>query len=109
MKTATADKLLLQPTVHAQWLEQKGAVLWALPTELVQDYFILYRQWQNSGLAWQLFINKPEAEQWCLHEDDTLFSLLTSTAFLLARWPDLLIAEVDAGLHWALTTPKADR
>ena len=106
MRLVPANRLLIQPTVQRQWLEQHQTIELQLSEAAQRSFQTLWTQFLHSAAANPFaFINCAAAQPYCLHEDDLNFALLVGAAHIRERYPQFTMRFFQPALVWSIVAP----
>lgn len=103
MRQVPENRLLLQPTLQAQWLEQHRLLEFILPAALQSQFASLWQSYQSAGCCSLVaYLNTEAALCLELYDKDKLFALLVGTDFVSRRFFNFSFTIHQPALVWRL-------
>lgn len=103
MRMVPPNRLLLQPTIQKQWLEQYGEIEFQLAEPTQIQFQQIWNRFQESHFKTLAeFVASMQAKDLDLHEQDELFSLLVGAAFIQQHYANFSQRFLQPNLVWSI-------
>lgn len=103
MRLVPMNRLLIQPTVQLKWLEQHGSIEFILEEGVLERFEKLWELLRQTKTPFNDFLISDDATEWSLHDDDSVFALLTGADYISNRYPSFTAECYDGRLFWSIT------
>lgn len=102
MKIVPINRLLLQPTIQQQWLDQNGEIEFELAEGIQKTYQQAWQLFQTGGFqTLAQFVSSEEALAFELHERDEVISLLVGADHMAQRYENFHQKFFQPNLVWS--------
>lgn len=102
MKIVPLNRLLIQPTVQRQWIDQHQTLEFQIDSPLQRRFQQLWTCFQECSQPMAQFMVSDQSAWFNLSEEDHLFALLVGADHLNNRYPHFSIHYLQPNLLWSI-------